>query len=264
MLRMLPRRPTKDLKLLRKRLIDAQILIIPQLATTLAIRSRLVALIAVIMPQQFRFVDRGVLLAHYARECLAICPRCAGSLIVVSDSKYGIPFDASRSKATCLNCAFRATGSQSAWFGPVEGTAKERCPSCGFKWLTKSLRRKSQTKKSAQKTKVPCPSCGQIALISIQWKPMRFSGAYDPSFGLQLWLQTSCCGETLWAYNKEHLSRLREYASATLREKRGFAQSPRLHWSVFSRLPKWVSASGNHDAVLACMDRLERKVPQRN
>ena len=214
------------------------------------------------MPQQAKFVDRGVLLAHFARECYATCPKCDGPLLVVSDSMSGYPFRASRSKATCLKCVFRVTGSQAAWFGPMTGNAKQPCPNCGFQWLAKSLRSKSQTNKMAQSTTMLCPSCSQIERIAIHWSPARFSGAYDPSFGFPLWLQTSCCGETLWAYNEEHLCRLREYVSATLREKRGFAQSPRLHRSLFSRLPKWVIARGNRDAVLASIDRLGQMVPQ--
>ena len=111
-----------------------------------------------------RFVDRGELLAHFARECLAICPKCAGPLVVAADSDRIHPFDASRSKATCLKCAFRATGNQTQWSGPVEGNAN---------------------------------------------KPVRFGGPYDPFFGFPLWLQMPCCGETFWAFNREHLSRLR-------------------------------------------------------
>lgn len=170
------------------------------------------------MPQASRFVDRGVLLASFARECWAVCPKCSNLLVVSSDLKRGFPVDFDRSKATCTTCTFRASSDQEQWSGPLSPRTRE---------------------------------------------PMRFGGPFDPFFGFPLWLRTSCCGETLWAYNEIHLNRLREYVCATIREKRGFVYAPRLHASVFSRLPKWVCLRKNRDAVLTCINRLEEMVSNR-
>jgi hypothetical protein len=203
------------------------------------------------MPDQSRFLDRGVLLAHFAEKCLAVCPKCAGLLVVVSRSKFAVPFDGTNSSAICPRCAFKLTGKDGVWLGPTHGSAKKRCSNCGFKWLQQSFLRRSSTSRTRKRVQIPCPSCGHTSDVPIQWWITRLGEAFDPSFGLPLWLRTSCCGETLWAYNRQHLARLREYVAATIRQKRGFAASPSLHWSVFSRLPKWMTASANRDAVLA-------------
>jgi len=91
-------------------------------------------------------------------------------------------------------------------------------------------------------------------MVPIKWEFRRLGDGHDPSFGLPLCLQGSCCGETLWAYNGKHLMALRDYVSAGVRER----SAP--HWSMFSRLPKWISAAKNRDAVLVCIDRLDKKL----
>ncbi|MGI5171658.1 hypothetical protein ACQEU3_45665 [Spirillospora sp. CA-253888] len=40
-----------------------------------------------------------------------------------------------------------------------------------------------------------------------------------------LWLQRSCCGHVLWAYNVRHLDLLESYAAAKLREGRTVSRS---------------------------------------
>ena len=44
-------------------------------------------------------------------------------------------------------------------------------------------------------------------------------GILDHFFGLPLWLQTSCCGQVLWAYNEAHLNFLESYVQSRLRER---------------------------------------------
>lgn len=77
-------------------------------------------------------------------------------------------------------------------------------------------------------------------------------GPYDWYFGFPVWLQTPCCGHVLWAYNSEHLSFLRRYVSAELRER-----SVMRNTSLASRLPKWMKTAKNRDAVLKGLDRLD-------
>jgi hypothetical protein len=140
----------------------------------------------------------------------------------------------------------------------VTGKAKKRCPQCGFRWLTATLRQKSLTSRSRKEMPMLCPSCSQTVKVPIQWMFERIGGVYDPSFGLPLWLKASCCGETLWAYSSKHLDALREYVSAGLRERTGVR-----HWSMFARLPKWIASRNNRDAVLECIERLQRTLPKR-
>jgi len=90
--------------------------------------------------------------------------------------------------------------------------------------------------------------------VEIVWYVDRLGKPTDPAFGLPLWLQSPCCGETFWAYNGNHLRALRDYVAADLRE------STSLHWSMFARLPKWMSSKKNRDAVLLCIDKLEKQL----
>ena len=41
-------------------------------------------------------------------------------------------------------------------------------------------------------------------------------GILDHFFGLPLWLQISCCGQVLWAYNEAHLNFLESYVQSRL------------------------------------------------
>jgi hypothetical protein len=203
---------------------------------------------------QARHVDKGVLLAHFAAECLTVCPNCSGPVVVISESKFAVPFRPLRPRASCLKCSFQKIDNSGVWFGPVTGNAKERCSKCGFKWLTARTHRKTLPKRMCH-IRVHCPSCENDIAVKIKWSVSRVGGIHDPSFGLPLWLQTSCRGEILWAYNGEHLTALRSYVSAGLRESTG------LHRSMFSRLPKWLCLRGNREVVLACIDRLDQMLP---
>jgi hypothetical protein len=185
-----------------------------------------------------------------------VCPKCAGPCIVNSKSAYPIPFDPKQSKLICLKCPFQTTGEEGGWLGPGIGVAKERCPNCGFKWLEARYERRSLKGQGRRWAAITCPECHQTARVPVHWKVRRFGAAVDPAFGLPLWLQSSCCGETLWAYNASHLDALREYVAAGLRERIGIMQ-----WSMFSRLPKWMSVHKNRETILSSIKRLEEKLP---
>lgn len=58
-------------------------------------------------------------------------------------------------------------------------------------------------------------------------------GVFDWYFREPLWLQTECCGETLWAYNKAHLEFIENYVGSMLR-----ARTPNVNKSLASRLPQ--------------------------
>lgn len=81
----------------------------------------------------------------------------------------------------------------------------------------------------------------------------------DAYFHLPLWLQTSCCGDVLWAYNINHLQWLKSFVSATLRTR---AQNEHgwSNQSLASRLPKWVKSRNNRPKVLAAIAKLERRM----
>ncbi len=204
--------------------------------------------------KQIRYVDRGGLLAGFGTAAVVVCPKCGGRAKVRAKSKYARPFVPTETRLSCSTCSFAIAPNEWRWLGPILGYAKERCSNCGFKWLEHQIRRKSVMGEPQNSVCVACPSCGMVSRISIGWTFNRFGTPVDPVFGLPLWLKTSCRGETLWAYNEEHLARLRAYVAATLRERTISSRG-----GMISKLPSWMSAAKNRDAVLSCIDRLERK-----
>lgn len=78
----------------------------------------------------------------------------------------------------------------------------------------------------------------------------------DPFFGLPLWLQTPCCGQTLWALNVEHLDVLEGYVAARLREKK-----PNTAYTMLEILPRWMKTARHRDEVLRAITRLRESLP---
>jgi hypothetical protein len=205
---------------------------------------------------QIRHVDKGFLLGTFASESLVVCPKCTGPALVTCKTRFTLPFIPTDRRVCCLKCSFQKVGEELSWCGAVNGLAQERCPNCGFKWLQKTFDSNSFSRRTRKSTPIACPSCQQTSKVEINWHIDSLGKPQDPAFGLPLWLQAPCCGDTLWAYNAKHLKSLRDYVAAGLRERVGV-----IHWSMFARLPKWISAKKNRDAVLACIDRLEEKLP---
>jgi len=84
--------------------------------------------------------------------------------------------------------------------------------------------------------------------------------AVDWYFHFPLTLQTSCCGQNLWAYNLKHLSWLKSYVSAKLREHSPHQSYGWSNQSLASRLPKWVKQHNNRNAIMSAIKKLEKKV----
>jgi hypothetical protein len=100
--------------------------------------------------------------------------------------------------------------------------------------------------------RVSCPCCG----YSKDWHGRQVGGGSasaptDWYFHLPLWLQISCCGKLLWAYNRDHLDFIESYVQATWREG-----LPEQATAVFknktaaSRLPKWIKKAKNRQKIL--------------
>jgi RNase P subunit RPR2 len=206
-------------------------------------------------PEKIRHVDKGVLLASFAGKVIAICPNCGGPVLVTSQLRSAFPFMPAQARINCLHCSFQRASTDREWFGPVTGIARGRCPHCGFKWIRKEIQRKRLNNRASQYVSAACPSCEQVIKLPIKWTRERLGSPVDPVAGLPLWLQAPCCGHTLWAYNADHLTRLGAYVAAGLRER-----TANKHWSMFSRLPQWMTAGKNREAVLASINRLEKKL----
>lgn len=84
-------------------------------------------------------------------------------------------------------------------------------------------------------------------------------GPVDPFFQRPVWLQASCCGHVLWAYNVRHLDLLEAYVAAKLRERGELvAGAPA---SLVERLPTWLKTAKNRGEVLRTIGRLRLTLP---
>ena len=73
--------------------------------------------------------------------------------------------------------------------------------------------------------------------------------------GYELWLQADVKGNILWVYNQEHLSYLRDYISAKLRDVDG-----RHKYSLIANLPQWVKDAKNRDTIVKKLNKLEQQL----
>ena len=102
-----------------------------------------------------------------------------------------------------------------------------------------------------------CTACGS----SKDWSEQKIERRYtvDAYFHYPLWLQTSCCGQTLWAYNLRHLEFIEGFVRAKLRER-----NPHQHHysnrSLFSRLPKWIQSAKNREGILKAIAKIHESV----
>lgn len=92
--------------------------------------------------------------------------------------------------------------------------------------------------------RLSCPSCGYSKDAGSE-RPIS-EGPYDLWFRLPLWLRTPCRGETLWAYDADHLAVIAEYLNSRLRMR-----LPNVNRSVPSRLPAWAKNGKARDDVRA-------------
>ena len=98
--------------------------------------------------------------------------------------------------------------------------------------------------------------CTHCAFTEIwQKKTVYAGGNVDWYFRQPLWLEISCCGKALWAYNLEHLQMLEDYVSAKLRERTQKGRS-----SFLSKLPQWIKSAKNRDEILKAIGKLKEKL----
>jgi hypothetical protein len=126
------------------------------------------------------------------------------------------------------------------------------CPKCGS--MAKVTSGETASEKINNQLfaprKVMCLSC--VFRDTWSGKQLSVGGNFDWYFKLPLWLQISCCGETLWAYNYRHLQFLEDYVAAKLRERK-----PNSTRSTASRLPQWIKSAKNREEVLKAIGKLK-------
>ncbi len=195
-----------------------------------------------------RFDDRALHLWTLADVILVRCPQCGRRARV---ERAGERF-AAPARLTCAHCglAREQEKAREGWSGPVMISAQRGCPVCG-RPLRMSPRHRPAPPPEGE-VRLTCRGCGATCTAPLRWSPLAFDRPVDFYFGLPLWLQAPCRGETLWAYNERHLQFLRGYVGAGLRER-----VPHANRSLAARLPKWIKTAHAREDVLRCIEKLE-------
>lgn len=108
--------------------------------------------------------------------------------------------------------------------------------------------------------RLSCPSCG-YNLAKIVEERTFYWDAENPTdsyFGANLWLQTDCVGESLWAFNRRHLEYLEDFVSAKHRQRNPNVDTW-MNSSLASRLPKWLKAAKNREQIVKAIAVLKVK-----
>ena len=187
---------------------------------------------------QPRFQDEGQNVWSFASEILVRCPKCGERASVRQRASEG----STRSRLACAACGLSQATPMS--------TSPWRCRRCGH-WFDSAV---WSAFGKGTRTVDPCPVCHEYREASeVRWRDM--GKPVDPFFGLPLFLQAPCCGNVLWAWNLEHLDLLTTIVGAALRE-RDRASTVTSNDTLLGKLPRWVKAAKNREAVLACAGRL--------
>lgn len=134
-----------------------------------------------------------------------------------------------------------------------------RCPQCGARARVVPLA--GETLAAPVARRLVCAHCGLTKDRGARVYPPREQDAWYEQ--LELWLQTPCCGETLWAYNADHLDFLEQYVAAPLRERAHpdgttLSRTGARNSSLASRLPAWIKSAKNRNDVVRCIGKLRR------
>lgn len=173
-----------------------------------------------------RFRDYGKRLSDFEEEILVCCPQC--------DAYGGLPLRTA--KVLTIN-------SEQSSFSSIK---RITCRHCSYT--------KQQSKDGKRKAALLLWPNNYMAQRNSSYRIL------DHFFGLPLWLQTSCCGQVLWAYNEAHLNFLESYVQSRLRE---CLPDDTLGWhngSLASRLPRWIKLTQHRQKVLQKIQHLKQRL----
>ncbi|MBC9715121.1 hypothetical protein H9Y04_21455 [Streptomyces sp. TRM66268-LWL] len=105
--------------------------------------------------------------------------------------------------------------------------------------------------------RLTCAHCGFAHTTQGNVLAFRRGVAADPWFGEPLWLRARTRHGDLWAYNREHLTVIRDFVAATLRERAPWYDTG-AKVTVVARLPRWAIKAGNREEILRAIDRIRR------
>jgi hypothetical protein len=136
------------------------------------------------------------------------------------------------------------------------GSVLVRCPRC---------ERAAHVQRNAHRAalharRLVCGGCGLSRTWSggsVEFSAGTAAPAHDPYFRVPVWLQTETRHGWLWAYNLEHLTYLRQFVAASLRERAPWYDDTGRKMTLVAKLPVWIKSAKNRDEVLRAVDRIQ-------
>jgi predicted RNA-binding Zn-ribbon protein involved in translation (DUF1610 family) len=190
-------------------------------------------------------IARPTYLVDFIDQVLVACPQCGRVATVLAKGALRAQSPAIR----CANCGFNRTG----WPAPdgviLDAVARRRCPRCG-RWLERRYQRLSG---KHGEVIISCP-CKAQTTVAIKFTSVRLGEPCDPYFGYPLWLQKAIGHDVLWAYNRRHLTFLKDFVRAGIRPRSRHANG-----SLASRLPSWIAKGTRRANVLKHLETLARR-----
>ncbi len=177
-----------------------------------------------------RFQDDGRRIWDFIDDILVECPSCGGCAHVLPKDPRGAILLGAR-RVSCLRCGYARDSAASG--------AKKARP----RW---EKRRRVGKRRRQVSTSM---------FTGAPQRPAR-NGPTDWFFGLPLYLQIPCAGQTLWALNARHLAWIEAFLAAMLREDR----APTRHKTAVSALPQWLILARRRDDALQSVARLREKL----
>jgi hypothetical protein len=182
-------------------------------------------------------------------EFLVHCPKCDGR----AEIKIPKPFDYKNGELKCTSCHFSQKTTDLIRY-KLAGKAK--CHEC-LEFL--NIATTVEYKSIPTYVNIRCNSCQTINKVSENWEPyvLRYqdSGIIDPVFGLPLWYQDMIKGNIIWAYNLRHLTEIKHYVQATLRER----TTDKFKMTMVERLPDFIKLAKNREEILKVLTQMLEK-----
>ena len=186
-----------------------------------------------------RYIGPPTVRQSYTKSFLVECPKCQSPAIVADH------------KLACKKCMHTEEAAALVRFNAA---VNRNCDNCGKPIMVLV----PNNLKKVKSLDVSCPHCEAkrtYVPVNTDYRLVYSnSEAGDPVFNLPLWFQSEIKGQLFWAYNREHLTEIRNYVAARLRERQTLT-----HTTMVERLPDFVKAAKNRATVLRTIDKLLRK-----
>lgn len=197
------------------------------------------------MNSQDRYIGEPLRLYDLMNDFTVRCPKCDGK----ADITIPRYFDYKNGSLKCRDCHFSEKAQDRIRY---RISLKSKCHYC-----RERLKPDTKVRKNVPKyINIICESCNVLNKISENLEAYIFkyneSGAIDPAFGLPLWYQDTVKGNIIWSFNFSHLTEIRNYVAATLRER----TTDRFNMTMVEKLPDFIKMAKNRMEVLKAIDRM--------